>query len=398
MVVVAYDRVVMGAGTRGATWAAVLGLCGCVVFDGPVTDAGSGGASGPGGGTSGAQDGDTGGVSTTVSVPTTGGTGAVDTGDGTAGPGTGEPGTGEFTGDGPPGLMPVTSELSTYIALDLGDVDGDGIVDLVTAGAGQPPRVSVYPGGGDGSFVEAQGVVSEVFAFTEFVVADVTGDGRADVLVHGTGQPPRVTVYAGGEDRQVSELATTDVVEFTQMHAVDLDGDGRAELLTGKGDGSPPQIQVWRGGEAGISGTPLFGAQVWQYAVLRGGDITGDGLADVVTADPEPTGRLFVHEGDGAGGFGGPVARDLFEFSRMDLGDVDADGRVDVVTDVPGNAWRFQVYRSGDGDGAPPVVLDGFNFAAFDLGDVDGDGRADIVAMPTGAPPRVEVYLAPFGP
>lgn len=332
----------------------------------------------------------------TTQTPTSGGPGATETGDVvTGGSGTGDM-TGDMTGDFPPGSVPVTSELSTYVALDLGDVDGDGIVDLVTAGAGQPPRVTVYPGVGDGSFVAAQGVVSEVFAFTDFVVADVSGDGRADVLVHGTGQPPRVTVYAGGVELQVSELATTDVVEFTQMHAVDLDGDGRAELLTGKGDGSPPQIEVWKGGEAGISGTQLFGAQVWKYAVLRGGDVTGDGLADVVTADPEPTGQLFVHEGDGAGGFGGPVARELFKFSRMDLGDVDGDGRADVVTDVPGNAWRFQVYRSGDGEGAPPVVLDGFNFEAFDLGDIDGDGRADIVAMPTGAPPRVEVYLGPF--
>ncbi len=41
-------------------------------------------------------------------------------------------------------------------------------------------------------------------------------------------------------------------------------------------------------------------------------------------------------------------------------------------------------------------MLDGFNFVAFEVGDLDGDGRADIVAKPTGEPPRVEVYLAPL--
>jgi Tfp pilus tip-associated adhesin PilY1 len=100
--------------------------------------------------------------------------------------------------------------------------------------------------------------------------------------------------------------------------------------------------------------------------------------------------------GDGLGGFAAPVGHELFTFSLFDGGDLDGDGRGDIVTDVPGNAWRFTLYRSTPGQWGAPADLEGNNFVGFELGDVDGDGHADIVARPTGAPPRVEVYLAPL--
>ncbi|MCY1010415.1 hypothetical protein OV079_33580 [Nannocystis pusilla] len=40
------------------------------------------------------------------------------------------------------------------------------------------------------------------------------------------------------------------------------------------------------------------------------------------------------------------------------------------------------------------MARDGWGFLGFELGDVDGDGRADLVAHAAGYPPRVEVYLA----
>lgn len=363
----ATDGATSGQGPDSETGESTSGLL--PTSSGPVGATSEGGSSG--------ESGDSGGPAVTTSGPD-------DTGD---------------TGDsGDSGVVPVVSEVWAYDALDLGDVDGDGRVDLITANTGQPPRVTVYAGLGDGSFAATDAaVVSEVPGFLAFVVADVTGDGRADVLAQGTGFPPRVTVHAGRFDLGFDELATTEVFTFTHMHAADLDGDGRAELLTGDGDGDPPQIFVWPGTGAGVGEQPLFWGMVWQYGALRGGDVDGDGLVDVLTADPEPTAQRFVHPGDGAGGFGEPTAADIFEYSILDLGDVDGDGMADVVTDVPDNPWRFQLYRSAHDELEVPAILDGFNFLGFELGDVDGDGRADIVARPTGAPPRVEVYLAPFG-
>jgi len=82
--------------------------------------------------------------------------------------------------------------------------------------------------------------------------------------------------------------------------------------------------------------------------------------------------------------------------SARSRGDFDGDGRSDAVADIPGNAWRFQVYRAIPGGWASAVTHDAHNFVALELGDLDGDGRADVVLQPTGSPPRVEVYLSPL--
>src|SRR5690606_1296266 len=118
--------------------------------------------------------------------------------------------------DGEDPLVPIVSLVWAFEAMDLGDVDGDGRLDLVTSGTGFPPRVTVYPGGGDGSFDRDAAVETELSTFSTFVLGDVDGDGRVDVLTHETGAPPRVSVHVGHTDLCFSLLATTEVFEFAQ--------------------------------------------------------------------------------------------------------------------------------------------------------------------------------------
>ena len=86
-------------------------------------------------------------------------------------------------------------------------------------------------------------------------------------------------------------------------------------------------------------------------------------------------------------------AGELARHVGMDLGDVNADGRADLVTAATGFPPRVSAY-AGEGDGSfgADVTTEIFNFEGFVLGDVTGDGRADVIARGTGFPPRLELY------
>jgi hypothetical protein len=146
------------------------------------------------------------------------------------------------------------------VTASAGDVNGDGIPDLVTsAGTGGGPRVVIF----DGRNLRQ---LASFFAFdpnlrTGFFAAagDVTGDGFADVIAgSGSGVPAQVRVFNGRNLQLVSDFAVTDPFDPTgtvpfipigggvRVAAADADGDQIPDLVTGQGPGSNPTIRVYR--------------------------------------------------------------------------------------------------------------------------------------------------------
>jgi len=169
--------------------------------------------------------------------------------------------------------------------------------------------------------------------------------------------------------------------------AGDVDGDGHADVIVGAGAGGAPHVKVFSGATGSLLRSFLAFSPGFRGGVrVAAGDVDGDGRADIV-AGAGPGGAAHVKAFSGATG---AVLRSFLAYGPsfsggvyVAAGDVDGDGRADIV--------------SGPGAGAPPNVkafsgatgatlLSAFAFAPSYTGgvrvasaDADGDGRADVV-------------------
>jgi len=158
-------------------------------------------------------------------------------------------------------------------ALHLQDVDGDGVLDVLTfhaafsSPAHPPDFIVVQRGRGDGSFAWSSrtALVGRPLSAWARLDSDVSGDGRADLLSCGAsacalrvqgdggrfGAPigvPNVPASVPPRDPRLWPR----VLPPPSLHPLDLDGDGTVDLITG----SPSHAGAlwWRGGPHGFDG------------------------------------------------------------------------------------------------------------------------------------------------
>jgi hypothetical protein len=346
-------------------------------------------------------------------------------------------------------------------ALASADFDRDGYADLAVGAPyeeGAPSHVDpsmgvVYVYYGSASGLGARQVVLPHAGLRGFghalAAADLTGDGWPDLAVGApftavagapTGfQTGEVTVLHGGPsgfDRARATLVARPSLmaeHFGEALAVgELNGDGVPDLVEGAAgdyeqwlaDAIRPGHLSWALGEPGTGPTAARYLGGRPAGALAVGDVTGDGIDDVVSGsvasrrfsprESMPPGRVTLFRGGSAGPEvpgrsvtqdaalvpGRELAGDRFG-AALELTDLDRDGRQDVLVGVPGkhgDAGRVVVLRGAREGFAPrgAIVLDqasggipgrpeaGGRFGtAVSALDLSGDGRDDLAV---GAP------------
>ena len=230
------------------------------------------------------------------------------------------------------------------------DLNGDGRLDFVVCGFGHVTgRISWFESRADGSYEEhiliprAGGVKAEA--------ADFNGDGRLDiaVLVSEAREAFYIFVNQGNNEFERHEVFETQpAYGHTYFELQDFDGDGMPDLLVVNGDNvdSDPyntrkryhgvRIYLNRGGYNFEQAYfyPLHGAFIGKSA-----DFDNDGDLDIAAISyfPDFSAELresFVYlENQGGLAFTASTSRELMRgrWMTMDVGDIDADGDVDVM-------------------------------------------------------------------
>jgi len=178
--------------------------------------------------------------------------------------------------------------------------------------------------------------------------------------------------------------------------AADFTGDGVADLVVGTGPGVATLVRVLDGvTQAELFAVPPFEAAFTGGVYVSAGELTGDGIADLVITPDEGGGpRVVIYRGGDflrVANFFGIDDPNFRGGARTAVGDVDGDGRADLVVAAGfGGGPRVAVFTGRSvGDGLPPAKLfnDLFVFeqalrngAFVAVGDLDGDGRGELIA------------------
>ena len=266
----------------------------------------------------------------------------------------------------------------------IGDVNGDGFVDLAVASGGDPGAVTIYFGGAAGPIAGptlAHGSASAAFGATMASAGDVNHDGYGDILIGGR---PVAQLFLGG----AGGPATT---PFASLAPGEQSGD--ASVVQGPADVNADGLpDVLVGGAVFLGNGASFTRQGGlDFGPLGGfaGDENGDGFGDFAagtvppgTPDGIDTSQSLLNEGG------------VFFFASA--GDVDGDGYGDTIASVshflvvperlrvyfgaPGSCGDFNCRRHS------PIVVAGHQqsddftpVAVAAAGDVNGDGTDDLV-------------------
>lgn len=267
----------------------------------------------------------------------------------------------------------------------LGDVTGDGRLDVVAshyAGNG----VAVLRGQAGGSFASPSPLYSTGSGSVpnSIALADVNGDGRLDavtanqrtysagvLLGQATGDFAPVSLYSAGSSKMPVAVALGDV-----------NGDGRPDIVTTNSFNNEIGVLLAQA-SGGFAPVSAYATGVGGSAGVALGDVNGDGRLDIVTAKTNAAGVLLGQ----AGGTFAPIMTYSFgpnansSPNDVALGDLNGDGRLDIVFVDPNNASASVLLgqASGGFGFASTYFTNGNTPIGVALGDVTGDGRLDIV-------------------
>jgi hypothetical protein len=257
-------------------------------------------------------------------------------------------------------------------SLAIGDVNGDGIPDLVSSGG------YVVYGEGQGNFSQPVSHFIDPGGY-DIALADLRNNGQTDIII-GSEYAPATTISVllnQGHGRFEDGIWTAVNGGAGCGVKGDFNGDGRPDLAFNNSTGI--SILLGTGDVPALfipgSNIPLAGA-----GCLVIGDLNGDGIPDLLVP---ANGTVVAYLGNGDGTFTLQSTTPTPSGGNLVLGDFNHDGKLDFTT-----SGNLLALGNGDGTFQTPAAivanLPPYGFNGIAAGDINNDGWPDLVLTNNG--------------
>ena len=195
------------------------------------------------------------------------------------------------------------------------------------------------------------------------------------------------TTTPGNATFSTTENVIGHLIGISPFDLADIDGDNDVDVVAGSqfasGFGISANISWFENtnGSGAFSAARQVAANLATVTSLRAANVDGDTDLDVIYTDQDSGTLAWAENTDGKGSFSTPhiISTGLYYVQCCDAGDFDDDNHADVAYgNYQSEVGWFKNMNPGFGSATPITI--GFQFLNdLTLGDVDGDGRADIV-------------------
>ncbi|MBK5213875.1 MAG: T9SS type A sorting domain-containing protein [Flavobacteriaceae bacterium] len=273
------------------------------------------------------------------------------------------------------------------------DVDGDGVLDIVTGERVTGNQGFVHVIKMDGTPINANWPV-EVAATPAFTpsIADVDNDGNADVVIAASSAGMYIFDNQGQVFPGFPVFDPNVNYSYQSPMLADLDNDGDLEII-GSNHGNAPGFYVMEHDGNYRPGWPIATSE-WTYSPATVWDLDYDGTFEIFMSDRNTSGTPGVElpvvyglNQDGGNLPNFPIEKYGGTEGVISIADVNNDGAFDiifpsVITDAAGDGFIHAYNLDGSGEIAGfPLRPHGFTFMnGAVLGDVDNDGMLDLTA------------------
>jgi VCBS repeat protein/type IX secretion system substrate protein len=286
--------------------------------------------------------------------------------------------------------FPVTMAGGGTMNACLSDLDDDGDLEIFV-NVRNHPEGWVYAFQGDGTVIDGWPAALDYIPGASISVGDLDNDGSKEVIALSYNS---LFVFDDEgstlEGFPFTENGTT--VSYSQPVLYDMDGDGDLEILYGACTDAGGKVFAFHHDGSMVEGWPNITSN-WVFATVALGDIDGDGELDVVVGDQVGSGTasdyIYAWDLNGNDISGFPAGPTFGIYAQVAIADIDGDDEVEIMIDDNRFGIGYECYNhDGTHDDEWPLAC-GTVWSSTTmmitpvLGDFNNDGFLDITGAAT---------------